>query len=42
VTDRIVIDPDPGLIDRIADALFPWLRSSKAAIERQDEIEAEA
>jgi hypothetical protein len=31
VTDRIVIDPNPGLVDRIACWLFPWLSPEAAA-----------
>jgi hypothetical protein len=43
MTDRIVIDPHPGLTDRIAMALFPWLFCpSQAAIDRQRETEPEA
>lgn len=37
-TDRIIIDPAPGLADRIAEALFPWLRPSPAALQRQHEL----
>ena len=33
MTDRIVIDPNPGLVDRLACWLFPWL-SPEAAAER--------
>jgi hypothetical protein len=46
MTDRIERDPHPGLVDRIADALFPWLvELREAAAERQAEAperEAEA
>ncbi len=38
MTDRIIIDPAPGLADRIAEALFPWLRPSPAALQRQHEL----
>ena len=31
MTDRIVIDPHPGLVDRVACWLFPWLSSEAAA-----------
>jgi hypothetical protein len=43
MTDCIVIDPDPGLVDRLAGALRPWLSGpSQAVIERQREPEPEA
>ena len=36
MTDRIVREPDLGLVDRIAMALLPWLfLPSAAALERQ-------
>ena len=38
MTDRITINPHPGLTDRIAEALFPFLRPSPAALERQHEL----
>jgi hypothetical protein len=38
MTDRIAIDPHPGLTDRIAEALFPWLNPSQAALQRQHEL----
>lgn len=41
MTDRIVREPDLGLFDRIAVALFPWLLPSQAALERQREAEPE-
>lgn len=31
MTDRTVIDPHPGLVDRIAELLFPWLGPEAAA-----------
>ena len=31
MTDRIVIDPHPGLVDRVAEWLFPWLGAEAAA-----------
>jgi hypothetical protein len=31
MTDRIVIDPHPGLVDRVACWLFPWLSPEVAA-----------
>jgi hypothetical protein len=31
MTDRIVIDPHPGLVDRFAEWLFPWLGAEAAA-----------
>ena len=31
MTDRIVIDPNPGLVDRVAEWLFPWLGAEAAA-----------
>jgi hypothetical protein len=43
MTDCIGMDPDPGLVDRLAGALRPWLFGpSQAAIERQHEPEPEA
>jgi hypothetical protein len=41
MTDRIVYDPPTGIVDRIAEALFPWLVPPQAAIDRQHEIEPE-
>jgi hypothetical protein len=38
MTDRITIDPHPGLVDRIAETLFPWLYPSPAALQRQHEL----
>ena len=38
MTDRICIDPHPGLTNRIAEALFPWLYPSPAALERQHQL----
>lgn len=35
MTDRIAIDPHPGLTDRIAEALFPWLKPSPAALQHE-------
>jgi hypothetical protein len=32
VTDRIVIDLHPGLVDRVAEWLFPWLGAEAAAV----------
>ncbi len=37
MTERISIDLNPGLVDSIAMALFPWLRPSPAEIERERE-----
>ena len=31
MTDRIVLDPHPGLVDRLACWLFPWLSPEAAA-----------
>jgi len=31
MTDRIVIDPHPGVVDRLAEWLFPWLGAEAAA-----------
>jgi hypothetical protein len=42
MTDRIITDPPLGLTDRIAEAMFPWLRPSQTAIDRQHETEPEA
>jgi hypothetical protein len=39
MTDRIVLDPDLGLFDRIAELLLPWLfLPSAAELERQHEL----
>jgi hypothetical protein len=31
MTDRIVLNPHPGLVDRVAEWLFPWLGPEAAA-----------
>ena len=31
MTDRPAIDPNPGLVDRLAELLFPWLGPEAAA-----------
>ena len=31
MTDRPVIDPHPGVVDRLAEWLFPWLGAGAAA-----------
>ena len=42
MTDRIVIDPNPGLTDRLACWLFPWLSAEAAAARSGQPAEAKA
>ncbi len=43
MTDRIVRDPHPGIVDRIAESLQPrLLLPSQATLDRQHEIGPEA